>query len=364
MNNRIRTTLIAVLCAFLAFVFWLGATVYAENIESDIATRTQLEIDKHRTTIPDISRVVDGREVTTNGTTSVEAARAAAGDGAQNVWGVRSLDNNIGLVPIPFKLVATHAAPNILITGQVDESAYNVVTNIHQALPPESTIDYQGLEDDGPKLLRSARIVETGIAAVTQLNPGTLIVTEKQFSLVGTVYSNDRKRTIEQLIDVRRAEIEPLEIIVDISVESPGITQACRGDLNQILANNVLNYAVDNYKILDRQLAVLGSVVDTTLGVCQGQIEKVLIEGHADYTGGAGYNQGLSERRSGTVRRYLVAQGVDQKLISSFGYGEFRPIASNETADGRALNRRTEIYFLTKDQTTGTTTPEISLIEE
>jgi len=363
-NTFIRPAAIALLCAALGFVFWLGATDYADDIQTDIAERTQLEVNKHKADIPDLARSVNGREVKVSGTTSADFVRTSVGKSTRDVWGVRTLANNITVIPKTYNLKAHHNFPNLLVDGRVDKDSYELISGIHQALPPESTVNYSGLKSDGPELPRSARIVETGIAAVTQLNPGELTVSDSQFVLQGTVFSEDRKRTIEQLIEVRRTEIEPLEIIVDITVESPGITQACRSGIEQVLANNVLNYAVDHYKIKQDHLPVLEPMVDTILGVCEGQIAKVLTEGHADYTGGVGYNQGLSERRSGTVRNYLIERGINAEMISAFGYGEFRPIASNESANGRARNRRTEIYLLLQDELTGNAVPAISLIEE
>jgi len=363
-STKIIPAAIALLCAFLVGVYWVGATVYSDKIEKDISARTQQEINQHKVEIPDIARSVDGREVKVFGSTANNLVRTRAGDGTSDVWGVRTLDNQITVIPETYYLNAEHNFPNLRVSGQVDEASYDLITDIHQALPPESGVDYSGLEIGGTELPRSSRIVETGVAAVTQLNPGTLDISNKQFILKGTVFSEDRKRTVEQLIDVRRAEIEPLEIIVDINVGSPSVTQACLDGIDQVLANNVLNYAVNHYKILDKHRKVLQPMTETILGVCQGQIVKILVEGHADYTGGVGYNQGLSERRSGTVQDYMIEQGVDSKLISAFGYGEFRPIASNETVDGRARNRRTEIYLLVKDQLTGNTVPAISLIEE
>jgi len=88
----IRATAIAVLCAFLGVVFWLGATVYSKNIENDISTRTQVEIDKHREDIADISRVVDGRDVTAFGNTESDVARTHALKKTRDVWGVRKVN--------------------------------------------------------------------------------------------------------------------------------------------------------------------------------------------------------------------------------------------------------------------------------
>jgi OOP family OmpA-OmpF porin len=70
---------------------------------------------------------------------------------------------------------------------------------------------------------------------------------------------------------------------------------------------------------------------------------RVRVEGHADATGPEAYNQGLSERRANSVRSYLASRGVDASRLTPLGFGESRPIASNDTREGRALNRRVEL---------------------
>jgi OOP family OmpA-OmpF porin len=70
---------------------------------------------------------------------------------------------------------------------------------------------------------------------------------------------------------------------------------------------------------------------------------SVSVEGHTDAVGTDDYNQGLSERRSNSVMDYLVGQGVSGSRLMAKGFGESSPIATNETAEGRALNRRVEL---------------------
>ena len=65
-----------------------------------------------------------------------------------------------------------------------------------------------------------------------------------------------------------------------------------------------------------------------------------LIEGHTDSVGTEEYNLKLSDRRAKSVFDYLTSRGVDPARMSSIGYGESKPIADNETAEGRQLNRR------------------------
>ena len=70
------------------------------------------------------------------------------------------------------------------------------------------------------------------------------------------------------------------------------------------------------------------------------------IIGHTDDVGDDDYNQDLSEQRAQSVRDYLVDTGVDASKVVSVGAGESIPIASNQTEEGRAENRRVEILVL------------------
>jgi uncharacterized repeat protein (TIGR01451 family) len=73
---------------------------------------------------------------------------------------------------------------------------------------------------------------------------------------------------------------------------------------------------------------------------------RVRIEGHTDSVGSESYNQRLSERRALAVRDFLVGLGIDSSRLEWAGYGESRPIATNDTSEGRAMNRRTEFPVL------------------
>ena len=75
------------------------------------------------------------------------------------------------------------------------------------------------------------------------------------------------------------------------------------------------------------------------------QDEMVTVEGHTDNVGSPEYNRGLSERRAYGVRDYLTAQGVSASRITAIGYGETHPKSSNDTPEGRQLNRRVEIHI-------------------
>jgi outer membrane protein OmpA-like peptidoglycan-associated protein len=70
---------------------------------------------------------------------------------------------------------------------------------------------------------------------------------------------------------------------------------------------------------------------------------KLQVEGHTDSVGGDDLNQRLSEQRANAVRDYLVGQSVADDSITARGFGKARPVATNDTASGRQLNRRVEL---------------------
>lgn len=70
---------------------------------------------------------------------------------------------------------------------------------------------------------------------------------------------------------------------------------------------------------------------------------KIEIQGHTDNTGSADHNLGLSTRRSETVQKFLIIYGIEAYRMVPKGYGEEKPVASNDTEEGRAMNRRVEL---------------------
>lgn len=90
----------------------------------------------------------------------------------------------------------------------------------------------------------------------------------------------------------------------------------------------------DAVSVLDECVAVLKK--------CPGA--KISIEGHTDNRGPAAYNVQLSRRRAEAVKAYFVEQGIDAANLSTQGYGLSKPVASNETSQGRARNRRVELH--------------------
>ena len=75
---------------------------------------------------------------------------------------------------------------------------------------------------------------------------------------------------------------------------------------------------------------------------------KIEISGHTDNVGSAELNQKLSQSRAKAVVDYLITKNIDKSRLVSAGYGFTQPIASNDTEEGKQLNRRTEFKVLSK----------------
>ena len=74
----------------------------------------------------------------------------------------------------------------------------------------------------------------------------------------------------------------------------------------------------------------------------------IRIGGHTDNIGEDAYNQHLSQERADAVKAYLSQQGLDLGLLQAVGYGESQPLASNDTEQGRAQNRRISFDIIQK----------------
>ena len=104
-----------------------------------------------------------------------------------------------------------------------------------------------------------------------------------------------------------------------------------------------VNFDFDKWEIRPDAAVVL----DQAASMLSGRPDiAVRVEGHTDATGPEAYNQGLSERRAASVRKYLADHGIAASRLTSAGFGESQPIAANDTREGRALNRQVELKVL------------------
>lgn len=105
---------------------------------------------------------------------------------------------------------------------------------------------------------------------------------------------------------------------------------------------NNLFFPVNEYELLPQSENELERVAT----IIKARKVRVEISGHTDSTGDAKKNMTLSKQRAESVRKFLIAQGCDASLLIAKGYGSSKPIADNETDEGKQQNRRVELQFL------------------
>ena len=104
-----------------------------------------------------------------------------------------------------------------------------------------------------------------------------------------------------------------------------------------------INFEINSTELTQSSYAGLDNISALFI---QNQELRYEIQGHSDSIGDVDYNKLLSGARAGTVKNYIVSQGVSEANIIAIGYGSERPIANNSTRDGRAANRRVEILLI------------------
>ena len=108
-------------------------------------------------------------------------------------------------------------------------------------------------------------------------------------------------------------------------------------------ATNSADINANFYTVLDQVATTLGEFNQTVIEVA----------GHTDSTGARAYNMTLSERRAGSVVSYLSGRGVARERMIAVGAGPDHPVDTNETAEGRAQNRRVEITIVPVEKKAG-----------
>lgn len=125
-------------------------------------------------------------------------------------------------------------------------------------------------------------------------------------------------------------------------LEGSGVSVTRNGDEITLNMPSNVTFATNSADLNSQFFGTLDSVA-----VVLKEYEKTLVDvlGHTDNTGGAQLNQELSQRRAATVGNYLLGRGVAAGRIVQQGFGYSRPVATNDTAEGRQANRRVEIVL-------------------
>ena len=190
------------------------------------------------------------------------------------------------------------------------------------------TIALAGCQDNQRTAIGAASGAAVGAAA------GLLVGgDDRRNALVGAGIGLLAGAAVGQYLDRQQRQLEQDLAGTGAEVERQG---------DQLLVNMPSNITFDTDKsnIKPQFNPVLDQVAATFNQYPQSYIDVV---GHTDSQGSDAYNQALSERRAASVSNALANRGVNRARLAQFGMGETQPVATNETAEGRAQNRRVEL---------------------
>lgn len=190
------------------------------------------------------------------------------------------------------------------------------------------------LTNNGPLIQAGVRgFAETAVKAAG-LNEIRVLADGRDVTLQGYVESDVAKakaETAARLAAGVRSVNNELVVVTQSAVQSK---------LNEILLRKKIEFETAKDVLLPSSVPVL----EEALGVLrQAPNLKVAIGGHTDNAGKAEDNQKLSERRAKAVADWFAAKGIGRERLSSAGFGSSKPIANNNTGQGKATNRRVEI---------------------
>ena len=200
----------------------------------------------------------------------------------------------------------------------------------------------EGLPQDWP-----VRVL-AGIEALSKLVNGSLTVTPDSLDLRGITHQEDASAVIARLLSDKLGEAEDFNLDITYReppapVDAPPSPEECETRLSVAQQDGKISFepgsatiAADSLPILDRIAAILADCQDLRLE----------IQGHTDSQGREEMNQQLSQARAQSVLNELRARRVLTSSFVATGYGETRPIASNDTEEGREDNRRIEFKLI------------------
>lgn len=199
------------------------------------------------------------------------------------------------------------------------------------------------VEDYQEKLRLALEVIEKRNEEITTLKEQIASMESRLGSL------SEAEIALKQKLEQRRRQEERVQDLLRLFTRAEA--QILRDRNNIIIRLYGLSFPVGS-AVIESQFFRLLTKVQAALSKFPNR--KVIIEGHTDSQGSDAQNQRLSEQRAAAVRQYLLANmSIPPDHISSVGYGESRPLASNETPQGRARNRRIEIVIIPEWATDG-----------
>ena len=246
--------------------------------------------------------------------------------------------NDIKAPPYVFQAYKDPVAVTLTLTGYVPDD------NVHAAIAAaagrkffsEKVVDNLKASIGAPSGFVSA--VVPALGALSRLSTGTLVVTDREIKLSGDAFYDAAVTQIRA--SLARDFPEGWQVKADISVKpaaAPVDPTVCQQLFSELLARGRIRFESGRAAIDQDSAGLLDRLIETAMRCPTADVE---LAGHTDADGEDAFNQALSEKRAQAVMDYLVRAGLPANRFTAIGYGSSQPVASNDTDEGKAQNRR------------------------
>jgi len=325
---------------FLALLCVLCPSCQAPDIEGNVRSAALACVDEVGLEPAMIS--VSGRDVTLAGSVASEALSHHLVSCIAAFRGTRVIDNQLNIMVAGALGFRTHygdiaisgVAPSPDAKAAIIEEAIALwgVDNVTDKLEVDPGRTIGGWSDDDFALFlaglrHSRRDLDIELGGAQAIIGGTVLSTLAKVRVLGGAV----------------ALLPGFEVVDRLTVREPTtLREILQATLDAQLHGKTVEFETDSANLTPGGRGVLDGVI-TILREHPGRVE---ISGHTDTQGPMDHNLDLSQRRAEAVERYFIAKGFDAERFEVVGYGPSRPVASNATADGQQMNRRTEFHAL------------------
>jgi len=248
--------------------------------------------------------------------------------------------NDIKAPPYIFQAYKDPVAATVTLTGYVPDNNVHaaIATSASRKFFTEKVVDNLKASVGAPASFNAAVVAALG--ALSRLSTGTLVVSDREVKLSGDALyegaANDIRAGLGKDFP-KNWQYKP-EITVKPAA-GPVDGTVCQQLFSELLTRGKIRFAAKRADIDPDSAGILDHLIETALRCPTTNIE---VAGHTDADGEDAFNQALSEKRAQAVIDYLVKAGLPADRFSAVGYGATQPVASNDTDDGKAQNRRIE----------------------
>jgi len=350
------------------------------EIQSEVAANARAELAAGDFAFARVS--ADGQHLTLTGTAPSDDARAAAGQAALGAYGVVAVDNQItvetlvpppGPDPTPAVRPQPQAAPEpvsealrIVLDGTTQQAvASGHILTSSSAMSDDDTAPSRTAElstllsaalpawqiesdltPDANQPLELDTAVQQLVPLLGQAESASMDVDVEGIRVEAKLASFAERSALQAqldgLADAPAFAARNLSWLLD---SPPATVDGCQAAFDELLGADSILFTTSKAAIRGSSLPLL----DKLARVARDCDVAVDIGGHTDSRGSAEFNNYLSLERARAVRNYLIANGVDAERVTAQGFGSTKPIADNNTVNGRQRNRRIEFRVLRSD---------------